>query len=182
MDSLAFWGVRVARLSLHHRALGVTESMAWQPSAARRSCRRAIRDPFKGPEACRAVAAICMGWRSPACHGAQPSHKLDRVVADLEQKLASYLDIDRYLRYTVAVPAPSTVNTTPVTPRSSSPGYMSFGSRASRVMRLQPSAFDCPLSARAGSSSGAGSSAAPLSGVGSTGALGGGRASSRVPP
>ncbi len=40
--------------------------------------------------------------------------------------------------------------------------------------------FDCRLSARAGSSSGAGSSAAPLSGVGSTGALGGGRAGSAM--
>jgi hypothetical protein len=49
-----------------------------------------------------------MGWRSPACHGTQPSHKLGRVVADLERKLASYLDIDRYLHYTVTVPAPST--------------------------------------------------------------------------
>ena len=80
---------------------------------------------------------------SPPRHAAR--HKLGRVVADLEQKLASYLDIDRYFHYAVTVPAPSTVNTTPVTPRIPSPGYMSFGSRASRVMRLQPSASTVAL-------------------------------------
>jgi hypothetical protein len=64
------------------------------------------------------------------------------------------------------------VSTTPVTARNPSPGYMSFGYRASRVMRLQPSASTVSLASVPVSSSGSGSSAAPLSGVGSTRAYG----------
>jgi hypothetical protein len=74
--------------------------------------------------------------------------------------------------YTAMVRAPSTVSTTPVSPRNFSPGYVPFGSRASRVMRLQPSASTVALAPVPAVRQAPGRSAAPPSGVGSTGGVG----------